>query len=463
MKQEIIDMFQLKDYQVQAADFVLSRPSAGLFLKMGLGKTRIALACVCEANLPCHVLVIAPAAIARTSWVDEINDLNLPLRHMSLVTGPRGGKLPKKKRLERYEALASMPPTVCFLSRDLVTDIVKYFKDKRQAFPFGFVVIDELQSFKNYSSERFKALKSVRGQIQHVLGLTGTPAPNGVMDLWAQIYLIDAGQRFGPYISHFRDDYFTPGVIVNGYPVTWNPRPGAEDEIQRLVAEIAISMDNSMLTLPDLTINDMRCYMDDTEKDMYKKLMKTNVLELDNADIVACNAAVLAGKLLQLASGNIYTDDQHNYQHIHSKKLELLQYIYDNEPNPILVAYIFQTDVIDIRQAFPEAVVFDGKPKTLKAWNRKQIRMLLIQPASAGFGLNFQYGGSTLVWYTLPWSLEQYQQTNSRLYRQNQSEPVVIHRLVTAGTIDERILKVLEQKDASQEKLLEAVKLAIND
>ena len=462
MRQEIIDAFSLKPYQVQAANFVLSRPSSGLFLKMGLGKTRIALACICEANLPCHVLVIAPAVIARTSWVDEIADLNLPLRWMSLMSGPRGGKLPRKKRLERYEQLKTEPPTVCFIGRELVADIVKYYKDTKTPFPFPFLVIDELQSFKSASSEKFKALRSVMDRVKHVIGLTGTPAPNGVMDLWAQIFLLDRGERLGAFISHFRNRYFDPGLIVNGYPVTWNLKPGMGQVIKDAISDLVISMDNDMLALPELTINDLKCYMDDHEKDLYRQFVRDKVLELDNTDIIAANAAVLAAKLVQIASGNIYTDERHNSAHIHSKKIELLRYIYDNEPEPILVAYHFHTDSADILEAFPDAVEFDKSPAMLKACNEKKIRMMLIHPASAGFGLNFQYGGHTLVWYTLPWSLEQYLQTNSRLYRQNQSQPVVIHRLITADTIDERIVKILAKKDMDQEDLLGAVKLALS-
>ena len=464
MNSQIKQMFELHDYQEQCVDFMIAHPRCGLFLKMGLGKTRAVLAGICELNIPCHVLVIAPAVIARTSWVDEIKELNIPLRYKSFITNERSKKgrdLSKKAREKLYEEAKNAPPTVYFVSRDVLSSMVDYFGND---WCFPFIVADESHGIKSFKSVRFKSLKKILHLTHHMVLLSGTPAPKGLIDLWTQIYLLDGGTRLGYTISSYRETYFRPGYIINGNPVSWTALPGSKEKIYEKINDIVISMDSDMIELPGISYNYMRAYLSEEEKEIYKTMAKEKVFTFsDDTDIIATNAGVLTGKLMQIASGHVYIDKEHNFITIHERKLELLQYIYDNEPEPILVAYWFKTDIDAILKRFSDAVLFDGTRQMKDEWNAGKIRMMLIHPASAGSGLNFQIGGHTLVWYTLPWSLELYQQTEKRLYRQGQKNPVVIHILLTANTIEEKIPKVLASRDDEQESLMRAVKLEMNE
>lgn len=474
MDKMISQFFGLHPYQEDMVDFVQRTPKCGLFLQMGLGKSRIALAAIACSNPPYHVLIIAPKNIARSSWIEEIKKTGLNIRYKSLIVNAKGKLLTKKKRIELYEEAKTAPPTLYFVNRELVVDMVEYFGDQ---WCFPFLIVDELQSFKNYSSKRFKALKSITPYVVRFIGLTGTPAPNGLMDLWSEIYLMDDGARLGKNITAYRNTYFDPGRMMNGYPIEWKPKHetrvennyyvifDAKKEIYKAIEDIVVSLDNHFIQLPDVVYNNIYAYMDSDEMKMYKTLMKDNVLEVDGVpeEITAVNAAVLVAKLAQMASGNLYVDEQHNYVTIHKAKLEQLRYIYDNEPSPLLVAYHFKTDVYAITTEFPDAVVFDGSPEMIQEWNKGNIRMMLIQPASAGFGLNLQEGGHVLIWYTPTWNLEEYLQTNARLYRQGQQNVVTIHHILTKNTVDEKILHALERKDMSQQALLDAVKFSIDN
>lgn len=456
----------LHDYQQYAKQFIIDHPYCGLFLDCGLGKTLITLSAFYEINPNGHVLIIAPKNIARSTWLDEIKKWHIPIRTKSLLVNEKGKKLSKKKRLELYNQIPTDPPTVYFISRDLISDLIKNMPviDKRPIWYFPNIIIDEVQSFKSYKSERFKSLQRVLPCVSRLVGLTGTPTPNGLMDLWSEIYLLDMGQRLGKNITAYRNTFFNPGRYANGYPIEWIPKPGAEEEIHRRIADIVISIKNTNLKLPEVTYNNVSVYMDDDEMKLYKEFIKTQVLELENdVTLIAANAAVLQGKLSQMASGAIYIDDKHNYKIIHKKKLEQCEYIIENTGGPVLIAYHFQSDKDMLLDYFPDAKCFDGSPEMQAEWNAKQIPIMLIQPASAGFGLNLQNGGSTLIWYTLSWSLEEYIQTNKRLHRQGQTQSVIIHHLLTARTVDERILAALNKKDMTQSELLEAVKATIDD
>ena len=457
----------LHDYQNFAKNFVMTHPYCGLFLKMGLGKTGIVLEALWELNPAEHVLIIAPKTIAKCTWINEIKKWQIGVRTKSLIVNQRGKQLTKKKREAIFDEILNDPPTVYFINRELVTTLVKRFPGNK--WPFRTVIIDESQSFKSYSSERFKAMKKVRPFISRLILLTGSPTPKGLEDLWSQIWLLDMGMRLGPNITAYRDTYFRPGLIVNGYPVTYIPKYGAEDQIYHRISDLVISMKNKYIQLPPLTFNPIYIDMEQDEIDMYKELMKTNVLELeDGQEIEAVNAAVLSAKLSQMASGAIYTNaKKHEYTIIHKHKLEVCEYILNNTPDNVLIAYHFQSDRDMLIKYLTEIgltpTVFDGSPEMELAWNRKEIPILLLQPASCGFGLNLQDGGSTLIWYTLPWSLEEYEQTNARIYRQGQQNPVIIHQLMTNHTIDTKILKALEQKDLSQSRLIDAVEATIQD
>lgn len=452
----------MHDYQKYAMNFIITHPYCGLFLEMGMGKTYTTLMALYNLNLKSHVLVIAPKNIARSTWIDEIEKWQIPFRTKSLIVKPNGKNFTKKERLAIYQQVLNDPPTVYFINRELIPDLVSNLP----VWPFPNVVIDESQSFKTYNSKRFKALKSIRPFVERMILLTGTPTPNGLMDLWSQIYLLDQGYRLGNFITRFREQYFYPTLYVQGHPVGWELKSGAESEIYRRISDIVISMKNTKLQLPELTMNDVYVHMDESEMKLYQRMKKDQVLTFDKVgDVTAVNAAVLAAKLSQMASGALYTDEKRNFKIIHKKKLEQVAYILRNLDSPAIIAYHFQSDLIMLENYLKDVGIdayrFDGSPEMIHAWNEGKIPVMLLQPASAGHGLNLQQGGHTLIWYTMPWSLEEYLQCNARLYRQGQSEHTVIHHILCKGTIDERIHNILQKKDASQSALIEAVKAQI--
>lgn len=460
---------QLHPYQIQARNFIMQHPYCGLFLDMGLGKTLITLSALYELNPSGHVLVVAPKNVARSTWFDEIEKWNIPLRAKSLIVNNKGNKLSREKRLEGYRQVLHEPPTIYFINRELITDLIENrpIVNGQPTWLFPNVVIDEIQSFKTHRAKRFKALQTVRPNIQRLIGLTGTPTPNGLMDLWSQIYLMDQGQRLGKNITTYRNTFFYPGRHMHGYPIEWFPLPGAEDEIHNKITDLVISIKNTKLVLPACTFNDVFVHMNDKETSLYKKLMKTNVLTLGNDTITASNAGVLSGKLSQMASGALYINVNKEFKVIHKRKLEQCAYIIRNTGSPVLVAYHFKSD-LKLLQTYLTALghdvhTFDGSPNMVHLWNDGKIPVMLIHPASAGHGLNLQQGGHTLIWYTISWSLENYLQTNARIYRQGQTKPVVIHHLMTKGTIDQRILNAIHKKDLSQQALLDAVRVTINE
>lgn len=455
----------LHDYQEYAKDFMLNQPYCGLFLKMGLGKTLITLKALYELNPTGHVLIIAPKPIARCVWQNEIDKWQLPFRTKSLIVNERGKKLTKAKREKLYDEIPTAPPTIYYINREIIPKLVERFPKDKWCFPI--VIIDESQSFKSPTSARFKALKSVRPYIFRVTLLTGSPAPNSLEDLWSQIYLLDMGQRLGHTITQYRNTYFHPTAIINNHPVAYELNHGASDVIHNTISDIVISM-KSNLKLQPITYNDITVEMDADTMAKYKAFMKTFVLDLQNGEQVdAANAAVLSAKLSQMASGAIYTNtDTHAYEIIHEAKPEMCEYIINNTDDNVLIAYHYKSDLDMLLNYFKnvniKAVVFDGSPEMQAKWNQKEIPVMLLQPASCGCGLNLQDGGATLIWYTMYWSLEQYEQTNARIYRQGQTSPVVIHHLITRHTIDEKVLRALTKKDISQTALIEAIQAEIN-
>lgn len=458
----------MHDYQKYAMNFIMTHPYCGLFLEMGMGKTYTTLMALYNLNPSGHVLVIAPKNIARSTWIDEIEKWQMPLRTKSLIVKPNGKAFNKKERLEAYQQVFNDPPTVYFINRELIADLVDNMPVKKRMiqWPFQNIIIDESQSFKTYNSKRFKALKKIRPAVERMVLLTGTPTPNGIIDLWSQIYLLDQGQRLGTSMTRFREKYFDPAIYIQGRPVDWRPKWGAEAEIYQLISDIVISMKNTKLQLPELTMNDVYVHMDESEMKLYNQMKKDQVLTFDNiGDVTAVNAAVLVAKLSQMASGALYIDDKHNFKVIHKKKLEQVAYILRNVDSPAIVAYHFQSDLVMLETYLNalgiDARRFDGSPDMIHSWNRGEIPVMLLQPASAGHGLNLQQGGHTLIWYTVPWSLEEYLQCNARLYRQGQNEHTVIHHILCEGTIDTQIRRALAKKDASQSALMEAVKAQI--
>lgn len=395
------------------------------------------------------VLVIAPKRVAEDTWSRESQKWD-HLQHLRIakVLGTAS---------QRTNAL-NREADIYVTNRENVKWLVDLCRQRRQ-WPFDMMVIDELSSFKSNRSQRFKNLKSVLPLVKRVVGLTGTPSPNSLMDLWPQIYLLDRGQRLGKTITGFRDRYFLPG-IRNGYTVfTWDLKEGADKSIQDKIKDICISMSaEDYLSLPEKITNIVPVKLSDKEQAKYKELEKNQIMEMDGEQIVALTAGVVAGKLLQLANGAVY-DEKKEYRVLHERKLDALEEILDTNPEPVLVFYNFKHDYEQLVNRFGKL-----KPRTLETskdieeWNKGNIRLLLAHPASVGHGLNIQEGGNVIVWYGLPWSLELYQQANARLYRQGQKRNVIIHHLVAEGTIDENVMKVLGRKDSGQRSLLDALK-----
>lgn len=441
--------YEPHDYQQLATAFIEDHPQAAILLGMGLGKTVITLTAIwnllLDSFLVRRVLIIAPLRVARDTWpVEAAKWDHLAGLTIAIAVGTKQ---------DRLDALARNA-MVTVINRENVPWLVKQLGS---TWPFDMAVIDELSSFKNHRAERFKALTTVRPKINRIVGLTGTPASNGLMDLWAQFRLLDEGQRLGRFISHYRNRWFVPDKRNGMQIFTYKPRPGAEDKIYAAIGDITLSMRaTDHLQLPALTVTTTAVTLYDREREAYERLRDEMVLDLGGQIVDAANAAALSGKLSQLASGAIY-DEHGDVIEVHDRKLDALEDLIEAaNGQPLLVAYWFKHDLQRIRQRFPEARELKTS-SDIKAWNARQIPLALIHPASAGHGLNLQAGGNLLVWFSLTWSLELYQQTNARLYRQGQSEPVTITHLATTGTLDDAVLTALESKDLTQAALIDAV------
>ncbi|MUU73441.1 DEAD/DEAH box helicase [Pseudarthrobacter sp. GA104] len=578
----------LKPYQQQIHDFLVRKPYAGAWLGVGAGKTLSTLSVLQKVRPIGHILVVAPVAIARSTWLDEIDKWGFPIRTKSLIVNENDKKLPKAKRLERFREVFSDPPTMYFVNQELLTqpsqgvkliepvpgaaaspalgqvsppardvfgslmasgpvsqeELVESYRaavissghaapaksrigswiqelakaglvtreqhDCRSCqgegckecrfglvdqmpiqningqdtliWPFQTVIIDESQGFKSHSSERFKALKIVRPAITRLIELTGTPSPNGLHDLWSQIYLLDQGEALGKNITEFRSRWFIPKMVPGTTtPSKWIPNPNAEAEIHGSIKHLVMSAQNTNLNLPGLTIQNENVTLPPDLMQAYKEFKRDLVLDVVKSyidengkltqsieSIVAENQAVLTSKLMQFASGTLYTADPDDpstkgqYEVIHDKKIEMVEYVVRNSGgDPVLIAYHFRSDLEQLLLRFKksgiDAQAFDGSREMVRRWNDKRIPVMLLHPAAAGHGLNLQDGGSTMIWYTLPFSLEHYLQTNGRLYRTGQTKPVTIHRLIAKGTQDERMPGVLADKQQIQDDLIEAV------
>lgn len=445
---------QLHPYQAYSVEWILNHDYAGLFLDMGLGKTLStltaldALIAVGEAG---KVLVIAPLTVAEKTWSDEIHKWD-HLKHLtySKVLGS------EKQRITALET----PADLYFINRENVAWLVEYYKAK---WPFQTVVIDELSSFKNAQSKRFKALKKIRPKIKRLIGLTGTPAPNNLLDLWPQMYLLDRGERLEKTVTAYRRKYFVPDKMNGHIVYSYRLIEGGDQVIYDKISDVCVSMKaKEHLSLPPRIDNIVEIELNAAELKAYRQLEKEYVLSLDGAELTASNAAVLSNKLLQMANGAVYDDDL-QVINVHDQKLLALERIIeDSQGEPILVFYGYQHDLQRIKEKFPYAETLDGAD-SIDRWNRGEIPLLLAHPQSAGHGLNLQQGGHIMVWFSMLWSLEYYQQANARLDRQGQTESVIVHHLVTKGTVDELALKRLSQKDFNQEALLSALKARIKE
>lgn len=441
--------FKPYPYQATMIDYIEVHEVSALFLQMGLGKTVITLSAIHNLIFNSFevkkVLIIAPIRVARDTWPDECEKWeHLKLLRYSTVIG---------SVKERTQALKEKAD-IYFINRENIDWLVN---KSNIPFDFDMVVIDELSSFKSHTAKRFKALIQVRPYIKRIVGLTGTPSSNGLMDLWAPFRILDKGERLGRFISHYRQTYFNPdkrnGMIIYSYKL----KPGGEEAIYDKISDITVSMKaEDYLEMPELIMNKVPVELSVKEQATYDQLKKDMLVTLGDKEIDAVNAAVLSGKLLQMASGNVYGEEQQSI-HLHDRKLDALEDLIEGaNGKPLLVVYWFKHDLERIKERFEVREL--KSRQDFRDWNQGDIPVAVIHPASAGHGLNLQSGGSTIVWFTLTWSLELYEQTNARLYRQGQSESVVVHHIVTKNTLDEYVLKALENKSQSQNALINAVK-----
>lgn len=439
--------YKAHNYQRYATQFVIDHPSCGLLLDMGLGKSVITLTAMWELLLDSfevgRALVIAPKRVAVSTWPSEIEKRDhLKGLSYSVVVG---------SEKERRAALGKKAFLYIINRENLVWLIEKEY------FHFDMVVIDELSSFKSYQAKRFRMLRKVRGSVKRIVGLTGTPASNGLMDLWAEIGILDGGERLGRYIGKYRERYFLPDKRNREVVFSYKPKEGAEEAIYEKISDICVSMKASdYLQLPGLVSSEVPVSMDEKEKRLYEKLKSDLILPMEGGDIDAASAVGLSNKLLQMANGAVY-DENGKVRLIHDRKLDALEDLIEAaNGKPVLIAYWFQHDRDRLMRRFG-AVQIDTE-KSIKDWNAGKIPVAILHPASAGHGLNLQEGGSYLIWFGLTWSLELYQQCNGRLYRQGAKSTVTIQHLITKGTIDEDVLRALQKKDCIQEALLSAVK-----
>ena len=451
--------FTPHDYQSYCIEYIKTHPVSALFLDCGLGKTVITLSAIRDLVLDemkvSAVLVIAPLRPARDTWPaelkkwDHLKDLDI-----SVVIGD------KKTRITAINSDA----LIHVVNRENVKFLVEYFEKSGQRWPYDTVVIDELSSFKNYQSQRFKWLRKIRPFVKRWIGLTGTPTSNGLMDLWAEIGILDGGERLGRFIGRFRESYFKPRSMnpSTGVVFSYTPRPGAEERIYERISDITISMKAlDYLHLPDCIYVNHEVKMLPSEQKLYDQLKHDLIIPTEDGDIDAANAASLSNKLLQMSNGAVY-DENKAARFIHNRKLEMLEDLIEAaNGQPVLIAYWFKHDrtrIIEHLTAAGYEIRDIKSSEDIELWNSGSIPVALIHPASAGHGLNIQSGGHILIWFGLTWSLELYQQTNARLWRQGQQETVTIHHIVTKNTVDEDVLAALASKDVTQEKLIAAVK-----
>lgn len=394
------------------------------------------------------VLVIAPLRVGRDTWPSEIEKWDhLKGLTYSVVIGTR------EERMAALRATAD----IYIINRENVPWLVE---SSGIPFDYDMVVIDELSSFKNYRARRFRSLMSVRGRVKRIIGLTGTPSSNGLMDLFGEMKVLDLGKRLGWYISHYRDRYFLPDKRNAQVVFTYKLKPGAEEQIYHAISDITISMKaEDYLDMPPCIHNEVKVRLSERERSLYESFKRQMVISLGEEEIDAANAAALTNKLLQMANGAIY-DADHNEHCIHSRKLDALEDLIEGaNGKPVLVAYWFKHDLVRIRARFDVRELKTSQD--IADWNAGRIPVAVIHPASAGHGLNLQYGGCTLIWFGLTWSLELYQQANRRLWRQGQKESVIIHHILTEGTMDEQVMAALHRKDGTQSALIDAVKAVL--
>lgn len=447
--------FKAHDYQKYAIEFILQHPIAAVLLDLGLGKTVITATAIWDLIYDyfevSKVLVIAPLRVAKHTWGNEIDKWeHLSGLTYSVVVGTQA---------QRMKALQK-DADVYIINRENVSWLIE---KSGMPFDYDFVVLDELSSFSNWQSKRFRSLMKVRPLVKRIVGLTGTPASNTLMNLFAEYKVLDFGARLGRFIGQYRLNYFKPDKVNGPVVYSYKLLPGAEEKIYEKISDITISMKaTDYLEMPELVSSEYPVYLSDKELETYEEMKKDLVLSLPEGEITASNAASLSGKLSQMANGAVYSDEE-SFVEFHDKKLDALEDIIEAAGGqPLMVCYWYKHDLIRIERRLQSLGVTYQKldsDASIEKWNKGELPVALVHPASCGHGLNLQSGGSTIVWFGITWSLELYQQTNGRLYRQGQtSDTVKIIHLIAKGTIDERILKALSEKDNTQAALIDAVK-----
>lgn len=446
----MLSFHDLHPYQKKAIEFILQNRQAGLWIGLGLGKTIISLSAIeilIRKKKSRKVLIIAPLQVCKSVWEQEAQKWD---HTKNLVFVQLTGS--EKKRIKALEESGD----VYLINRENISWLVDHFLETKREWEYDTVVIDESSSFKSSKTKRFRSLKKVMKTRPRVIQLTGTPSPNGLQDLWSQVFLLDAGERLGKSFFWFLNRYF----YSDTYGYKWYPREGSEEQIYRKLKDVILTLKTEdYLSLPEKIEITKVCELPNPILKKYKEIEKNLIAEFQGREIEAINAAALGNKLLQLSNGAIY-DENHNYIETHQEKLKVLQDLLDDNPTEnFLVGYNFKSDLIRLKKFFPFAKTIKDHPNAIEDWNKGKIKMLLTHPASSGHGLNLQKGGSILVWFGLNWSLELTEQLNGRLFRQGQTKTVKIIKLVSKGCIDERIIDAIEKKGQTQEALLDSLKL----
>ena len=450
--------FKPHAYQEYCIRRIIGTKKIGLFLDMGLGKTVTTLTAIRELKYNRFevrkVLIIAPKKVAEGTWTREKDKWeHTKILRVSQVLGSQA---------KRIRAL-NTPADLYIINRENVCWLVDYY---RNAWPFDMVVIDESSSFKSHTAKRFKALASVSGHIDRLVELTGTPSPNGLNDLWSQVYLLDDGERLGKRYTQFREHYFDPGDRGQNVVYNYKPKQGSEESIMAKIADICVSMKaEDYLQLPPVVFHELPVVLDSRAERAYRELEKKMILELpEEEEISVASAAALSNKLLQLSNGAVY-DDDHNVHEVHNCKIEaFMELIESLQGKPALVFYNFQHDRSRILKALEKTKLTVRelkRPEDEDAWNRREVDVLLAHPASSAYGLNLQDGGNHVIWFGLTWNYEQYTQANKRLHRQGQTERVIIHHLVCTGTRDEDVMAALSRKEDVQDYVMQSLKARI--
>lgn len=445
--------YKAHEYQSLVTENIIKNHQLGVFLECGLGKSVITLTALVDLLHDrfevSKVLVIAPLRVANTTWMDEV----IKWDHLRGLIVSRVLGSAKERTMALYKKA-----DIYTINRENVPWLVEFYKNE---WPFDMVIIDELSSFKSPSAKRFRALKKVRHKIKRIVGLTGTPAPNGLLDIWSQIYLLDGGERLGRTFSGYRSRYFHPQKYINGgIPTDYVLNDDAEEKIYDKISDICISMKAlEYLKMPEIIFNKVEVELSEKEMKLYKKLERDLLLPLEDSEVDAVNAAVLSNKLLQMSGGTVY-DEYGDVHQIHDRKLDALEDLIEAaNGKPVLIYYGFKHERERIKHRFEVGEI--NTSDDIARWNKGEMKIALCHPASAGHGLNLQEGGSTIIWYSVTWSLELYQQANARLWRQGQKQTVVINHLLAKDTIDHKVMAALDNKDTGQNALIEAVKARI--